>query len=428
MSKRGKYGHGRVYQPKYKDKATGETKIVSKWYIQYYDETGKQRREPTDATTEREARTILNTKLYHVEQGTNPTADSKTLHYADLRSALLTNYSIKKLKSLEVLSTTGEKTVKGLTKLDECFGYQKGISEGMKVKDITNARWLTFIEDRRKEGVSDGTIRNSGVLLRQMFSVASSSEFKLLNPIQVPRFTLPAPPKPKTDFATKEEFDKLLKYIDERFHPCATWLFFQATRKTEASNITWGQVDLAQGVYFPNADENKTGNDEAKPLANEVIKALRGLEQGKADDRVFSEHSKKAFSKAFRQACYEAKLGRDAWQCGQCKAVVEGTKPGPDDAAAIACEACKRRSKGVSLIPMQYHYVGLTPHGLRRSTVVFYREAGVADSDIMAVTGHKSNKTFLGYSPTKVEHLRKRLGVAPEQRKELMRRQKRLTA
>ncbi len=428
MSNRGKYGHGRVYQPKYKDKTTGETRTVSKWYIQYYDAEGNQRREPTDALTEKDARAVLNTRLYHVEQGTNPTASSKGLQYGDLRAALLAHYVTNKLKSLEVLSGTGEQTIKGLTKLDEFCQFKNGVDNGVKVKDITNARWLGFIETRRKQdGVSDATIRNSGVLLRQMFSVAASPEFKLLNPTQVPKFTLPKPPSPKKDFATKEEFDKLLKYLDNKFHPYATWLFFQATRKTEAANITWGQINLTEAMYFPEADENKTGDDEAKPLTDEVIKALRGLKQGKADDRVFSAHSKKAFQKAFKRACYEAKLGRDAWQCSQCGFVKDGEKPGPED-PAIVCEKCKRKSKGSLLIPMQYHYVGLTIHGLRRSAVVFYREAGVADSDIMAVTGHKSNKTFLGYSQTRAQQLRKRVNAAPQQRAELLKQQKRLTA
>jgi hypothetical protein len=237
MGKRGKYGQGRVFQPKYKDR-NGEMKSVSKWYVQYYDKDGNQRREPTDAATEKEARTILNTRLYEVEQGTATAADSKSLRYGDLRAVTIKDYTIRKLKSLETLST-GEVIIDGMRKLDEFFGYTPTFG-GMKVKDITNARWLDFVEARRLEGVSDSTILNSGKLLGQMFKIASSPQYKLVNPFHVPKLTMPKPAKAKQDFATREEFDHLLEVMDKKYHPYMLWLFFQATRKKEAFHVTWG--------------------------------------------------------------------------------------------------------------------------------------------------------------------------------------------
>jgi len=422
MKKRGKYGQGRVYQPKYKA-ADGTEKIVSKFYVQYYDANGVQRREPTEATTEKEARTILNTRLYEVGQGTVSTVNSKALQYGDLRQALLTHYGTNKLKSLDVLST-GEQSIRGLTKLDEFLGYSES-SKGTKVKDINNQMWVSgFIKERRKEGVSDATIRNSGALLRQMFKIAASPEFKLLNPSQVPAFTLPKAPKPKKDFARKEEFDKLLKFLDAKFHPYATFLFYQATRKTEAASITWEEINIAEAMYYPDSEKNKTGDDAPKPLANEVVKMLRHVVKGGPDDLVFSAHSEKMFQKAFRRACYEAGLGRDAWKCGQCGTV----KDAPNQEHALVCETCKKESKGGLQVPMQFHYVGLTIHGLRRSTVVFYREAGLADSEVMAVTGHRTNKTFLGYSVVGATQMRKRLNSAAASRVQRLNQDKQLTA
>jgi hypothetical protein len=77
---------------------------------------------------------------------------------------------------------------------------------------------------------------------------------------------------------------------------------------------------------------------------------------------------------------------------------------------------------------MQFHYIGLTIHGLRRSTVVFYREAGLADSEVMQVTGHKTTKTFLGYSVTRIAQMRKRLDSAAANRTRLLNQDKQLTA
>jgi integrase len=431
MSKRGEYGNGRVYQPKYKA-ADGTVKTVSKWYVQYYDAGGNQHREPTEAKTEREARGLLRTRLGQVDQGTAPAPNSKNLRYGDIRAALLQHYATNKLKSLEVLSGTGEQTVKGMTKLDEFLGFRKNGPDdmGLKVAAITNGLWVKeFIEPRRKEGVSDATILNSGKLLRQMFKIAASPEFKLLSASQVPTFTMPKPPKPKKDFATKEEFDKLLTVLNPRFHPYATFLFYQATRKMEAADLTWGQIDLASAVYYPDAEKNKTGDDTPRPLADEVLPELRKLRQEGPDAQVFP-HSAKAFHKAFEAACYELGLCRKAWQCSQCGAIKDAPAPNGEDDLALDCEACKKRFS--ARIPMQFHKVGLTVHGLRRSTVVFYRQGNMPDSDIMAVTGHKTNKTFLGYSVTRVEQLRKRLNGAGAERAKLLRLEarepKRLTA
>ena len=411
MQKRGKYGHGRVYQPTYKA-PDGTVKKVSKFYIQYYDASGKQRREPTDAPTERGARTILNSRLHQVEEGTAPTA-SRNLSYSDLRRTVLLHYSTNKLRSLETLSD-GSLNLKGLKKLDDFFGFSAA-SKGTKVRDISNVVWTRFIEERRKEGVSDATIRNSGALLRQMFTVAASAEYRLLNPAQVPTFTMPKAPKARKDYATKEEFDKLLTVLAPKYHPYILWLFFQATRKNEAIQVTWGQIDLANCMYFPDEDKNKTGDATPRPLADEVVNALKTLPQLGPDDLVFSTHTGKGFKKAFRQACLKAGLGRQAWKCSQCGSVVDGTAPAEND-PAVLCENCKKRSKGARLIPMQWIYHGLTIHGLRRSSVVYYREAGLADSEIMQISGHKSTETFLGYSATRVEQMRKRMSSAGQQR------------
>ena len=65
---------------------------------------------------------------------------------------------------------------------------------------------------------------------------------------------------------------------------------------------------------------------------------------------------------------------------------------------------------------MQYHYVGPTPHSLRASTVVFYRESGMSDPEIMQITGHESPKSFLGYSRTRVENIKARMDAAERAR------------
>jgi len=61
---------------------------------------------------------------------------------------------------------------------------------------------------------------------------------------------------------------------------------------------------------------------------------------------------------------------------------------------------------------MQFHYVGPTPHCLRASAVVYYRESGMPDAMIMEITGHSSPKSFLGYSRTRAEMIKDKMDSA----------------
>lgn len=409
MAKRGKYGQGRVYQPTYKDKF-GERRTVERWYIQWYDNAGIQHRESTNAKTETEARKLLAVKLGRAIQGIGPVNGEKSLRYGEIREDLLHDFRVRKLKSLETLSD-GTESIKGLTKLDEFFGYTPS-DPGRKVSTITKEDWeKEFIISRRKEGVSDATIANSSKLLRQMLNLAIEN-----NKITAaPKITVPKAPKAREEYLTKEQFDNLLKYADEKFHPVFKFLFYQGVRISETLGIVWKRLDLNAGVYFPNSDENKTGNNKPKSLHKEVVAALRGITPNGnyvfADVRSDGENLGKMIEGVFRNAMLELKYGQSTWTCAQCRATEDRPAPKPEDKFAPHCPNCKN-------VPMVYKYVGPTPHCLRASCVVFYRESGMPDRLIMDITGHSSTKTFLGYSRTNQESIKSEMDAANKNRKQ----------
>jgi integrase len=417
MGKRGKYGQGRVYQPTYKAE-DGTIKTVSKWYIQYYSQDGRQVRESTDAKTEKEARDILSVKLGQVHTGTAPRIDEKALRYGDIREDLLRYFRVNKMASLEVLAD-GTESAKGLTKLDEYMGFNAGTGEkGMKIAVFSRNDWDdNFITKRRREGVSDATIRNSAKLLDGMLKKAVENKRLTV----APKVTIPAAPKAREVYLSKEQFDTLVsdKGMSSRFYPVLTFMFYQGVRITETMNIVWKQIDLGDGVFLPNSDENKTGNKDPKPLQKETVKALRTIGPRDDNEYVFENarseggNVAKKFEKAFRAAVLRLGFGKPMWQCSQCRATKNAPKPGLNT-PAIACS--NSDCKGV---PMQWHYVGPTPHCLRASTVVFYRESGMSDPEIMAITGHESPKSFLGYSRTRVENVKARMDVAETTRRKV---------
>jgi len=403
MSKRGKYGNGRVYQPKWKDK-DGTVRTVEKFYIQYYDRDRNQHREPTDAKTETEARKILTAKLGEAQKGNAPKVDEKSLRYGDLRADLLHHYRIRKSRSLELLSD-GSETMKGLTKLDEFFGYKGEHDKGAKVATFTSRAWENnFIMARRGEGVSDATIRNSAILLRQMFNLALSA--KRIS--SAPKVMVPPSPEAREEYLSKEQFDSLFARngMPKKFHPVLAFLFYQGVRIGETLSIEWKQLDLNAGVFKPNAAKNKTANTTPKSLHREVVKVLRPIQR--ASGLLFDGITQKMFEKAFRRTMLRLKFGKPTWQCSQCRATKDAPAPTGED-RALECPNCRENALQV---PMQYHYVGPTPHCLRASAVVYYRESGMPDAMIMEITGHSSPKSFLGYSRTRAEMIKDKMDSA----------------
>jgi integrase len=189
-------------------------------------------------------------------------------------------------------------------------------------------------------------------------------------------------------------------------------IFRGGVRIEETLLTQWSQFDLDAGVFTPNPDINKTGNGTPKIMHKDVIAVLR--EMRKPEGLVFERVSQKMFQKAFRKAMLKLGYGSPAWQCSQCRNVDKKTAaPADENSPAIPCAKCKNG------IPMQYHYVGPTPHCLRASGVVFYRESGLSDAEIMAITGHSSNKAFLGYSRTRIQSIKEKMDDAEADRKRL---------
>jgi integrase len=404
MAKRGKYGMGSVYKPE----------GAGSWYIRYYDAGGNRQRE-TGFASEREAQDRLKVLLGQVVTGTGPKVGEKHLTYGDIRELMLLSMQVKKLHSLSRLSN-GDLTVKGLAKLDEYFGWTKENPTGGKVADFNPTKWESdFILARRQEGVSDATIITSAKLLRAMFK--NAVEKKRLT--FAPKVSMPKTPEPREHVLYKEQFDRLLDSktgVAKMFIPLLTFLFYQGTRINEALNLKWYQVDLDAAIYHPNPKFNKTGDKEQKALHKVTIDALG--EAGDDDAYVFAkvrsegENPAKRFEKEFRDAMLRFGFGAPMWECAQCKGTKKGHAP-KADSPAIECPECDD-------IPMQYKYVGPSPHSLRASCAVFYLESGMTETEVMKITGHSDIDVFRGYARLSDGNLQRSMNAAEVMRQKRM--------
>jgi len=405
LAKRAANGTGCVFQPTYTDK--GVLKTSSTWRMKLPD--GKEK--CVGATNEREARVCLQRRMGQAAMGTAPKAGEKYLCYGELRELTLLDMEVAKLKSLERLAN-GDLTVKGLTKLDEYFGWTKD-NPGSKIADFDPVKWESgFILARRREGVSDATIINSAKLLRKLFSVGVEKGRLMV----APKVPAPKAPPAREHVLYKEQFDQLLAVVAKQFIPILTFLFYQGTRITEALNMKWKQIDFDATVYHPNPNFNKTNDTEQKVLHKAVIDVL---DEGDGNDYVFAsvrsdgENVAKKVEGEFRNAMLRLKFGEPMWQCGQCKTTKKGVAPSSPDSPAIECPNCDD-------IPMQFKYVGPSPHSLRASCCVFYLESGMTETETMKITGHSDIEVFRGYARLPEAGLKRSMDAAEEMREQRM--------
>jgi integrase len=375
-------GTGRVYRPK-----------GCRFYYYQFWQNGKQYRVSSHSEVKQVAETLLNGAIHGRNTGQLPVQEQKKVTYAHLRQGLLDNYRTQKRKSLQV-GADGEEYVFPLTVLDRFFGYPH---KKVLALSITNDTVQRFVRERRSEGVSDATILGNLRLLKRMVNLAADA--KKLS--EVPKFKFPPKPEARTDFIREPQFQGLLKEMPAHLHPYMLFLFYQGVRSGEAARICWSQIDLRRAVYMPKSSENKTGDARFRPLADPVLNALKSLPTGAAGDRIFDTTN---FRTHFENACERLGFARDAWQCSQCKSVNTRSKP---DVPPPMCSDCKA--------PIQWHRVGLTIHGFRRSCVVFYRESGVNDAVIRQITGHKNLDVFADYSVADLEAMRQAMTNATRQ-------------
>lgn len=442
MGKSGKHGTGRVYQPSYKDKKTGESKTVEHFYIQWYDSNGDQRREAAKNSdgslcyTEKDARAVLTTKLADAHRNVNQgPVNSKGLRYADVRELVLKHHRKNDLRSLETLSD-GNDSLKGLTELDVYAGFKSKSEEGkysptgepgMRVSDLGNGSWDDFVLRRKQEGVSKSTVRSSAKLLRRMLKLGvKANMIAKANDVFAPPNS-----EPREDCLYREDFERLVGngsngFIADEFVPVVTFMFYQGVRVNETLNIVWGQIDFDTNEYRPSRTKTKTGDTTAKPLKDVVVAILKKMKGKHTDsERVFEDvrsggkNIAKRLEGAFRNAMLEMKpvtgFGENkgpagsAWRCSWCQTIYRDL-PAPKDSDKYGhvcpTDECKR-----DRVPLQYRYVGPSIHSLRASCAVYYLEKGLPDSAVQRVTGHKDAKVFHGYCRFRTSNLADMMNV-----------------
>jgi len=238
------------------------------------------------------------------------------------------------------------------------FGFDRAMA-------ITDDRILLYVQARRKERASDGTIRLELAALSKAFNLAIGA--KKLSADARPTFPKIVLDNARQGFITHPDFLALQRKLPHHLKDPVGFLYYSGWRVREMRKIQWKHLDPSgKSLRLPRElSKNKKGR--LLPLTGElgaIIKRAKG--RRRLDCPYIFHHNGKpigSFRKAWKTACVAVGLGRFI----------------KDD---------KGKKK----------YEGIIVHDLRRSCVRHLIQAGVGEKLAMELTGHKTRNVFDRYN------------------------------
>jgi integrase len=327
------------------------------WRAQYVH-NGKVVRVSTGETVKQKALSVLQRLMGDSSRGLPPLPDAHKIRYADLRRGLISDYEAKGNRSLTT-TADGEDYINGLKQLDEFFGFGPD-NPGPSVTRITTDTSRDFAEKRKADGVGTAMVNRSLSCLRRMLRIAHED-----NKLQfIPKIRLLKEPPARKGFLEQEKFDEVVKLLPTHLRPLVTFLYYCGVRVNEARQIEWPQVNLDARLIRLEEEQTKTEEARVVPLPSVLVALLRDVKP--KTGRVFSDLNLRT---EWEKACDASGLGKRR-------------KVEPKDEDGYAW----------------YSYKGLLLHDLRRSAVRNLRKAGVNESVIMKISGHRTAEVFRRYN------------------------------
>jgi integrase len=260
--------------------------------------------------------------------------------------------------------------------------------KGLRADEITRPRLLSYVDERRKIGYSNGTINRELAALRLAYSLGKKNGLKPEFAPPIDASVMQPEARPRQGFFESEDYQALLGHLPKHLRGPLVLAYFSGARKEEILSLQWSQVDLVNRLVH--YEKTKNGLDRTLAMNDELFDVFREAWAGRWDDPeecpyVFHLGPSRIgdFRKSWHTACVAAGLGK--W---------------------VQLENGKRA------------YEGRIFHDLRRSGVRNLRRAGIAESVAMRISGHLDARIFRRYDICDLDDVR----VAMQKVSELERR------
>lgn len=254
---------------------------------------------------------------------------------------------------------------KSLEHVERHVGVLRRAFRGKRGDEVTCTRILAYVDARKKEGYSNGTINRELAALRLAYSLAKKQgrikpEFC---PVIDKTVMLPENNR-RTGFFEQEEYEAVLGRLPEELQGPLTLGYWTGMRKEEILGLRWEQINMFDRIA--SLEKTKNGEDRTLPLNDELFEMFEKQAAGRWNGCAYVFHRGPLrisdFRKAWWTACVGAGVGR--W---------------------VEAEGGKRV------------YEGKIFHDLRRTGVRNLIRSGVPQSVAMRISGHLDARIFRRY-------------------------------
>lgn len=271
--------------------------VSPKWYLQYY-RNGKVFRECSGTDNERKAEKILQRRLAEISMGEFVSPSDRRITVEDLYKSLLNEYEMNDRASLEGAKQRWEKRLKSV------FGH-------LRACQLSTELLNTYILDRQKEKLSNGTINRDLAALKRAFNIAWRSTPRRVQ--QVPIFPHLKEGPPRKGFVEQTQYAELCKGASELWLRALLAVAYSfGFRKGELLEMRVNQVDLLGKTIRLWRGTTKSGEPRLVSMTPEVALLLKECAHDKKpDDYVFTRDNGKPildFRERWDKLCSEAKV------------------------------------------------------------------------------------------------------------------------
>ena len=334
-------GDGLVYQPTYIDKRTGERKIVSTWWVQYFVR-GTRFRESSNSRSRPGAEAFLQQRLEAAAQGNpvGPKAGKTT--FEDLAKILLDDYRDNGRRSAE--------------RVEDALGHLHRFFAATHASQISADLIARYVCSRQQEGAAPATINRELGALRRSFRLAQSAGKVAFRP-EIPM--LPEDNR-REDFFEADEYQAVLDNLPEYLRPVIQTAYITGWRiNSEILTRQKRHVDLDSGCLRFESSRALDEKGRSFPLTVELNEVLTRQLEKTAE---LEQKTGRVIPWLFHRDGKPIKDFRKAWTA-----------------------ACQRA--GVA---------GKVPDDFRRTAVRNLERAGVSRPAAMMMVGHRSESIYRG--------------------------------
>jgi integrase len=302
-----------------------------------YSKNGKPYYETTKSKTAAVAKRLLKKREGEISEGKLPGVYFERVKFDELADDFVINYRLNQKKSLY----RAENSVKHLKKT----------FEGVRVPNITSPKITEYIELRISEGAANGTINRELSALKRAMNLGARQTPPKVD--RVPYIPMLKENNTRKGFFEHGEFVTMRNALPSFLKGFVTFAYKTGWRISEISGLTWGQIDLTQGIVCLEVGETK--NDEARTVY--LDPELKGIIEQQWEKRnksktllpyVFVNRTGKdkikRFDKAWKKACNEAKIGIRLFHDFRRTAVRNMVRSGIPERVAMMISGHKTRS------------------------------------------------------------------------------------